>query len=37
VWAIHEGREAARAVDLWLMGRTSLPSLAAGEVAVAAR
>jgi glutamate synthase (NADPH/NADH) small chain len=34
VWAIHEGREAARAVDLWLMGSTNLPSLAAGEFAV---
>ncbi len=29
VWAIHEGREAARAVDAWLMGDTVLPS--AGE------
>lgn len=26
VWAIHEGREAARAIDLDLMGRTDLPS-----------
>jgi glutamate synthase (NADPH/NADH) small chain len=26
VWAIHEGREAARQVDLSLMGRTDLPS-----------
>lgn len=26
VWAIHEGREAARAIDLSLMGRTDLPS-----------
>lgn len=26
VWAIHEGREAARAIDLALMGRTDLPS-----------
>ena len=34
VWAIHEGREAARSVDLWLMGSTNLPSLAAGEFAV---
>ena len=34
VWAIHEGREAARAVDLWLTGQTNLPSLAAGEFAV---
>jgi glutamate synthase (NADPH/NADH) small chain len=34
VWAIQEGRECARAVDLWLMGQTNLPSLAAGEFAV---
>jgi glutamate synthase (NADPH/NADH) small chain len=34
VWAIHEGREAARSVDLYLMGSTNLPSLAAGEFAV---
>lgn len=27
VWAIHEGREAARAVDLFLQGRTLLPSI----------
>jgi len=33
VWAIHEGREAARSVDLWLMGRTNLPSVSAGECA----
>ena len=26
VWAISEGREAAREVDLYLMGRTSLPA-----------
>ena len=26
VWAIHEGREAARCIDLALMGRTDLPS-----------
>jgi glutamate synthase (NADPH/NADH) small chain len=26
VWAIHEGREAARAVDLHLMGHSDLPS-----------
>jgi len=26
VWAIWEGREAARAVDAYLMGETSLPS-----------
>jgi glutamate synthase (NADPH/NADH) small chain len=34
VWAIHEGREAARSVDLWLMGQTNLPSTSAGEFAV---
>jgi glutamate synthase (NADPH/NADH) small chain len=33
VWAIHEGREAARAVDRYLMGATHLPSAAAGEFA----
>lgn len=26
VWAIHEGREAARAIDLYLMGRSDLPA-----------
>ena len=26
VWAISEGREAARQVDLFLMGKSSLPS-----------
>ncbi len=25
VWAIHEGRAAARSVDVWLMGETTLP------------
>ena len=25
VWAIREGRQCARAVDLWLMGKTDLP------------
>jgi glutamate synthase (NADPH/NADH) small chain len=34
VWAIQEGREAARSVDLWLMGQTNLPSLSEGEFAV---
>jgi glutamate synthase (NADPH/NADH) small chain len=34
VWAIHEGRECARSVDLWLMGQTNLPSVSAGEFAV---
>jgi glutamate synthase (NADPH/NADH) small chain len=33
VWAIHEGREAARAVDKYLMGVTSLPSVNAGDFA----
>ncbi len=33
VWAIHEGREAARAVDKRLMGVTHLPSLNAGDFA----
>jgi glutamate synthase (NADPH/NADH) small chain len=26
VWAISEGREAARAIDLWLMGESNLES-----------
>jgi glutamate synthase (NADPH/NADH) small chain len=34
VWAIQEGREAARSVDLWLMGQTNLPSVSAGEFAL---
>lgn len=33
VWAIHEGREAARAVDKYLMGTTNLPSLNAADFA----
>ena len=33
VWAIHEGREAARAVDKHLMGVTHLPSTNAGDFA----
>jgi glutamate synthase (NADPH/NADH) small chain len=33
VWAIHEGREAARAVDKYLMGVTHLPSAAAADYA----
>lgn len=28
VWAIHEGREAARAIDIYLMGESDLPSAA---------
>ncbi len=33
VWAIHEGREAARAIDRYLMGVTHLPSVNAGDFA----
>jgi glutamate synthase (NADPH/NADH) small chain len=33
VWAIHEGREAARAIDRFLMGVTHLPSVNAGDFA----
>jgi glutamate synthase (NADPH/NADH) small chain len=33
VWAIHEGREAARAVDKHLMGTSHLPSVNAGDFA----
>ena len=33
VWAIHEGREAARSVDKYLMGVTHLPSAGAGDFA----
>ena len=33
VWAIHEGREAARAIDKHLMGVTNLPSAGAGDFA----
>ena len=33
VWAIHEGREAARSVDKFLMGVTHLPSVNAGDFA----
>jgi glutamate synthase (NADPH/NADH) small chain len=35
VWAISEGREAARAVDAWLMGTTQLPSKSVSPVKVA--
>jgi len=31
VWAISEGRQAARACDLWLMGTTELPGLPDGK------
>ena len=30
VWAISEGRQAARAVDTWLMGSSELPALPSG-------
>ena len=33
VWAIHEGREAARSIDRYLMGATHLPSASAAEFA----
>ena len=33
VWAIHEGREAARAIDKYLMGVTHLPAASAGDYA----
>jgi glutamate synthase (NADPH/NADH) small chain len=33
VWAIHEGREAARAVDKRLMGVSNLPSVNSGDFA----
>ncbi len=33
VWAIHEGREAARSVDRYLMGVSHLPSVNAGDFA----
>ncbi|MCL6644356.1 MAG: glutamate synthase subunit beta [Dehalococcoidia bacterium] len=33
VWAIHEGREAARAIDKYLMGISHLPSANAGDFA----
>ncbi|MCI0868234.1 MAG: glutamate synthase, partial [Chloroflexi bacterium] len=32
VWAIAEGREAARGVDQYLMGQTSLPRVLAGAL-----
>ena len=34
VWAIHEGREAARAVDKYLMGVSYLPSAGSGDFAL---
>jgi glutamate synthase (NADPH/NADH) small chain len=33
VWAISEGREAARGVDTFLMGRTYLPTKGEGDLA----
>ena len=32
VWAISEGREAAREVDLFLMGSTNLPTKGKGDL-----
>ena len=32
VWAISEGREAARAADRFLMGSTALPTKGAGDL-----
>ena len=32
VWAISEGREAARVVDLYLMGSTNLPTKGNGDL-----
>lgn len=32
VWAISEGREAARCVDTWLMDRVALPTKGAGDL-----
>jgi len=32
VWAISEGRESARAVDIYLMGETHLPTKGAGDM-----
>jgi glutamate synthase (NADPH/NADH) small chain len=32
VWAISEGREAARCVDLYLMGRSELPTKGKGDL-----
>jgi glutamate synthase (NADPH/NADH) small chain len=32
VWAISEGREAAREVDLFLMGCTNLPTKGNGDL-----
>lgn len=35
VWAISEGREAAREVDLYLMGQSNLPTKSNGDLATA--
>ncbi len=35
VWAISEGREAARAVDIYLMGKSSLPTKGNGDLLTA--
>jgi glutamate synthase (NADPH/NADH) small chain len=32
VWAISEGREAAREVDIFLMGQSNLPTKGAGDL-----
>jgi len=32
VWAIHEGREAAREVDIFLMGKSNLPKKGEGDL-----
>ncbi len=32
VWAIHEGREAARKVDIFLMGKSNLPKKGEGDL-----
>jgi hypothetical protein len=32
VWAINEGREAAHAIDTWLMGASDLPTVRGKEL-----
>ena len=32
VWAISEGREAAREVDVYLMGKSDLPTKGSGDI-----
>ena len=34
VWAIWEGREAARCIDSYLMGNSNLPSIPQAEVVI---